>query len=165
MPQPVLQTLFDPLLPFGLQWYWRADFVKEISDDAIREHVKFANELPTMLSTMHLYSINGAAGRVKSTDTAWNYRDATYAMVIVGIDPSPANKEKITSWAKEYWRALHPYSAGAAYVNFMMDEGEDRIRATYGENYQRLAEIKARYDPHNFFRVNQNIKPLSETTS
>jgi len=79
--------------------------------------------------------------------------------VMVGVDPDPANKEKISTWAKEYWSALHPYSAGGAYINFMMEEGEDRIRATYGKNYDRLAKIKKRYDPANLFRVNQNIKP------
>jgi FAD/FMN-containing dehydrogenase len=142
-----------------LQWYWRADFVKELSDKAISEHIKFGNALPTMLSSMHMYPVNGAASRVSSKDTAWSYRDATWAMVIVGVDPDPANKEKITSWTKKYWEALHPYSAGGAYVNFMMDEGEERIKATYGDNYGRLVTIKNKYDPNNLFRVNQNIKP------
>lgn len=159
LPQPALQGMFDALYPTGLQWYWRADFVKELSDKAISEHIKFGNELPTMLSSMHMYPVNGAASRVSSKDTAWSYRDATWAMVIVGVDPDPANKEKITSWTKKYWEALHPYSAGGAYVNFMMDEGEERIKATYGDNYGRLVTIKNKYDPNNLFRVNQNIKP------
>jgi len=159
LPQPALQGMFDALYPTGLQWYWRADFVKELSDKAISEHIKFGNALPTMLSSMHMYPVNGAASRVNSKDTAWSYRDATWAMVIVGVDPDPANKEKITSWTKKYWEALHPYSAGGAYVNFMMDEGEERIKATYGDNYGRLVTIKNKYDPNNLFRVNQNIKP------
>jgi FAD/FMN-containing dehydrogenase len=159
LPQPALQGMFDALYPTGLQWYWRADFVKELSDKTISEHIKFGNALPTMLSSMHMYSVNGAASRVSSKDTAWSYRDATWAMVIVGVDPDPANKEKITSWTKKYWEALHPYSAGGAYVNFMMDEGEERIKATYGDNYGRLVTIKNKYDPNNLFRVNQNIKP------
>ncbi len=79
----------------------------------------------------------------------------------MGVDPDPANKDKITAWAKEYWDALHPYSAGGAYVNFMMEEGQDRVRATYRDNYQRLAMVKKKYDPANFFRVNQNIHPAS----
>jgi len=112
-----------------------------------------------MHSTMHLYPINGAASRVSKTETAWTYRDANWAQVMVGVDPDPANKEKITQWTKDYFDAVHPYSAGGAYVNFMMDEGEDRVKATYGTNYKRLAEIKAKYDPTNLFRVNQNIKP------
>jgi FAD/FMN-containing dehydrogenase len=96
---------------------------------------------------------------VKNTATPWSYRDAAWAAVMAGVDPDPANNEKISKWAKDYWTATHPYSAGGAYVNFLMDEGEDRIRATYGNNYDRLARIKKRYDPTNFFRVNQNIKP------
>lgn len=163
LPQPVLQTLFDGLLPAGLQWYWRADFVNELSDEAIEKHISFGKTMPTPLTTMHLYPINGAAARVDKKDTAWNFRDATWAMVIVGIDPDPANKEKITSWTKQYWEALHPYSAGGAYVNFMMDEGEDRVKATYGDNYERLVSIKNKYDPNNLFRVNQNIKPTLKT--
>lgn len=162
LPQPALQSMFDGVYPPGLQWYWRADFVRELSDEAIKEHLKFGNKLPTMHSTMHLYPINGAASRVGNTDTPWSYRDATWAMVIVGVDPDPANKEKITTWTKQYWEALHPYSAGGAYVNFMMDEGEERVKATYGENYERLVAIKNRYDPDNLFRVNQNIKPMPE---
>jgi FAD/FMN-containing dehydrogenase len=80
-------------------------------------------------------------------------------MVICGIDPNPANAQAIMAWAKGYWDALHPYNLKGAYLNFMMEEGEERIRATYGDNYDRLAAIKKKYDPANFFRVNQNIKP------
>ena len=159
LPYPALQSMFDPIYPPGLQWYWRADFVNELSDDAVAQHVRFANALPTMPSTMHMYPIDGAAARVGKTETAWNYRDATWAAVMVGVDPDPANKEKITAWTKAYYDAVHPYSAGGAYVNFMMDEGEERVKATYGDNYERLAAIKNKYDPQNLFRVNQNIKP------
>lgn len=160
LPQPALQSMFDELYPPGYQWYWRADFVNDIPDEAMDLHVRFGNALPSLHSTMHLYPINGAAARVGRHDTAWNFRDATWAMVIVGVDPDPENAEMITRWTKDYWEALHPYSAGGAYVNFMMDEGEERVRATYGSNYDRLAEIKSKYDPQNLFRVNQNIKPL-----
>ena len=160
LPQPALQSMFDALYPPGLQWYWRADFLNEISDDAIAQHIRFGEALPTMHSTMHMYPINGAAARVGKNDTAWNYRDAMWAQVIVGVDPDPANKEKIVSWTKSYYDAVHPFSAGGAYVNFLMgDEGEERVKKTYGGNYERLAKIKKKYDPDNFFRVNQNIKP------
>ncbi len=165
VPHPALQGMFDAVYPTGLLWYWRADFVNELSDEAITKHKSFGELMPTMHSSMHMYPINGAASRVKNADTAWNYRDATWAMVIVGVDPDPANKEKITTWTKNYWEALHPYSAGGAYVNFMMDEGEDRIKATYGNNYERLVTIKNKYDPTNFFRVNQNIKPTIKSPS
>jgi FAD/FMN-containing dehydrogenase len=113
-----------------------------------------------MHSTMHMYPISGAAARVGKSDTAWNYRDSNWAQVIVGVDPDPANNEKIISWTKNFYDAVHPYSAGGAYVNFLMgDEGEGRVKATYGGNYERLVAIKKKYDPDNFFRVNQNIKP------
>lgn len=159
LPHPALQGMFDAIYPTGLQWYWRADFLREISDEAIAKHIKFGNELPTMHSSMHIYPIDGAASRVSNKDTAWSYRDAAFAMVIIGVDPDPANKEIITSWTKQYYDAVHPYSAGGAYVNFMMDEGEERVKASYGSNYERLVSIKNKCDPNNLFRVNQNIKP------
>jgi FAD/FMN-containing dehydrogenase len=162
MPFPMLQGMFDGLYTPGLQWYWKADFVKELGDDAIALHIKHGSQLPTLHSTMHLYPINGIAHKAANKDTPWSYRDANWSEVIVGVDPDPANKDRITAWARSYWDALHPYGAGGAYVNFMMDgEGEDRIRATYRDNYKRLAQIKAKYDAQNFFRVNQNIPPAS----
>lgn len=159
MPYPSLQTVFDQFYPPGLQWYWKADFVKQLPDEAIALHIQHAAAMPTMHSTMHLYPINGAAQRTGKGDTPWNYRDAVWSEVIVGVDPDPANQNRITAWARGYWEALHPFGAGGAYVNFMMEEGQDRIRASYGENYGRLAAVKAKYDPQNFFRVNQNILP------
>ena len=108
---------------------------------------------------MHMYPINGAVHCVANADTAFSYRDCLLAGVIVGIDPDPKNKEAITQWTKDYFDALHPYSAGGAYVNFMMEEGQDRVKASFRENYDRLAAIKKKYDPSNFFRVNQNIRP------
>jgi FAD/FMN-containing dehydrogenase len=160
MPYPMLQSMFDGLYIPGLQWYWKADFVKELNDEAVALHIKHGAELPTLHSTMHLYPINGAAHKAGNAHTPWSYRDAVWSEVIVGVDPDPANKDSITAWAKKYWEALHPFGAGGAYVNFMMEgEGEDRIRATYRNNYARLAQIKAKYDPNNFFRVNQNIRP------
>jgi FAD/FMN-containing dehydrogenase len=159
MPYPVLQSMFDALYPSGLQWYWRADFVKELSDAAIDQHLKYGSEVPTLHSTMHLYPINGAAHRVDKNDTAFSYRDATWAEVIVGVDPDPAKADQIKAWTVDYWEALHPYSAGGAYVNFMMDEGQERVKATYRDNYERLVELKNKYDPTNLFRVNQNIRP------
>lgn len=162
MPFPMLQSMFDGLYPPGLQWYWKADFVNELSDEAIALHIKHARQLPSLHSTMHLYPINGAAHRANNSDTPWNHRTATWSEVIVGVDPDPANADHITAWARNYWEALHPYGSGGAYVNFMMeDEGDQRIRDTYGGNYDKLAAIKARYDPENFFRVNQNIRPRS----
>ena len=159
MPLPALQSAFDPVFPAGEQWYWRADFVEEISDEAIEKHVEFAAQLPSWKSTMHLYPIDGAAHRVGPTETPWGYRNANWGQVIVGVDPDPANAKAITDWTIAYHEALHPFSAGGAYVNMMMDEGQERVKASYGENYDRLAQIKAEYDPGNVFHVNQNIRP------
>jgi hypothetical protein len=161
MPFPVLNSMFDGLYPTGHQWYWRADFFTEISDESIVEHAKWGAALPTMLSTMHLYPIDGAAHRAGSEDTAWSYRDANWAGVIVGVDPDPANADALRDWAVGYYDALHPHSSGGAYINFMMEEGQERIQASYRDNYDRLAKIKAKYDPKNFFKVNQNIQPKS----
>lgn len=161
IPYPALQSMFDALYPPGLQWYWRADFFNHYPDAAIDQHAKYGAELPTMFSQMHIYPINGAAGRVGRHDTAWSFREANFAQVIVAVDPDPANNPRLITWAKDYWTALHPYSAGGAYLNMIMDEGQERVQAAYRDNYPRLTQIKARVDPQNFFRVNQNIKPAS----
>lgn len=159
MPFPMLQGAFDGLYTPGLQWYWRADFVNDLPDAAIALHAKHAEQLPTLHSTMHLYPIDGAAHRVGKSETAFSYRDARWAAVFVGVDPDPKNAQRISDWARDYQTALHPHSAGGAYVNFMMDEGDDRVRASFRDNHARLAAIKREYDPGNLFRVNQNIRP------
>lgn len=159
VPFPALQSLFDPLLPPGLQWYWRADFVKEFSKEAIAAHLTQASKAPAGLSQVHIYPIDGAAHRVGRQDTAFSYRDANFALVIVGVDPEPANGPMVTKWCKDYFDAVHPFSSGGAYVNFMMDEGQERVKASFRDNYDRLATLKKKYDPTNFFRVNQNIRP------
>ncbi|WP_433288041.1 FAD-binding oxidoreductase [Pseudonocardia sp. CA-142604] len=159
MPFPVLQSAFDALYPAGLQWYWRADVFTTISDAAIDVHRKYGAQLPSGHSTMHLYPIDGAASRVPEGATAFPYRDGGWAGVIVGVDPDPANADAISRWARDYWEELHPTSAGGAYVNFLMDEGQDRVKASYRGNYERLAQVKKRYDPDNLFHVNQNVRP------
>jgi hypothetical protein len=160
MPYPALQSAFDALYPPGDQWYWKADFVDELSDEAIAVHCKYGEQLPTWKSTMHLYPIDGAAGDPARDATAWNYRGSRYGMVMVGVDPDPATKPELVSWARSYWEEMHPHTAGGAYVNMMMDdEGGDRVKASYGENYARLVEIKRRLDPGNCFSSTQNIVP------
>lgn len=159
VPLPAWQSAFDGLYPPGDQWYWRGDFISELPDDAIAQHVEHGAATPTWKSAMHLYPIDGAAARVAPDATPWSYRDAKWAEVIVGVDPDPANAAAIREWCIDYWEATHPYSMGGAYVNFMMDEGQERVQATYHGNYARLAQIKSKYDPENFFRVNQNIHP------
>jgi hypothetical protein len=109
---------------------------------------------------MHLYPIDGAASRVPADATAFAYRGGGYNGIIAGCDPDPANAGLISQWAKDYWEELHPTSAGGAYVNFLMDEGQERVRAAYRGNYERLAQVKRRYDPGNLFHLNQNIPPM-----
>jgi hypothetical protein len=159
MPYPNIQTMFDSLMPPGLQWYWKADFFNEVTPEMSAQILAFGSNIPTPLSQMHMYPISGAAGRVAKEATPWAHRDAKYAGVIVGVDPSAENADKITKWCKDYWDALHPFSSGGVYLNFIMDEGQPRIEASYRDNYKRLTCIKNKYDPNNFFRVNQNIVP------
>lgn len=164
MPYPVLNSLFDELYGPGDQWYWRGDFVREIADEVIPVHASWGERLPTWKSTMHLYPIDGAPHDVGPDETAWAYRDARWSTVIGGVDPDPASLPALRDWCVGYWEEQHPYSAGGAYVNFMMDEGQERVQATYGPHYARLAAIKAAYDPDNFLRVNQNITPVRSLT-
>ena len=162
MPYTALQSLFDGLYPKGLQWYWKGDFVKTLPDAAIDAHLAHAAKLPSALSGMHLYPIDGAVHRRKADATAWNYRDATWSMVIFGVDPDPAKAQTLKTWARDYWEAVHPFDLAGAYPNFMMDdEGDARLKAAYGENYHRLAALKKKYDPDNLFRVNLNIRPAA----
>ncbi|WP_406452709.1 FAD-binding oxidoreductase [Streptomyces sp. NBC_00876] len=160
MPYPALQSMFDELLPSGLQWYWRGNFFDRITDDAIDIHARYAENLPTGLSTMHLYPVDAAAHRPGPDDTAWAYRDALWSGVFAGIDPDPDNAETVRQWCVDYWEELRPHSMGGAYVNFIgAGETPDRVRATYRGHYDRLATIKHAYDPGNLFRANQNITP------
>ncbi|MDX1531173.1 MAG: BBE domain-containing protein, partial [Rhodothermales bacterium] len=159
MPFPMLNSLFDVFYPSGLQWYWKGDFYDEIGDEAVALHVEHGERLPTLLSTMHLYPVDGAVHDVDADATAFSYRDALWSGVYVGVDPDPGMRDPITRWTRGYWEALHPHSMGGSYINFLMDEGEERIRATYRGNYDRLAAVKERYDPGNLFHVNQNVRP------
>jgi FAD/FMN-containing dehydrogenase len=159
MPLPALNSAFDGLYGPGDQWYWRADFLNEIPDEAVERNIEWGNEMPTWKSGTHMYPIDGAAHDVGADETPWAYRDAFWGQVIVGVDADPANAGKLRDWAVGYWEAIHPYSAGGAYVNMMMEEGQERVRASYRGNYDRLARVKAAYDPDNVFRVNQNIQP------
>ncbi|MFJ4535487.1 FAD-binding oxidoreductase [Streptomyces tibetensis] len=160
MPYDALQSMFDELIPTGYQWYWRGDFFDHIPDAALDVHLEYGRNIPTPLSLMHLYPIDGAAHRVAPDDTAWSYRDALWSGVFAGVDPDPANAETIRQWCVGYQEELHPYSMGGSYVNFMgSGEGEERVRATYRDHYDRLARVKRTYDPDNFFHANQNIEP------
>ncbi len=159
MPYPALNGAFDALLPPGLQHYWKADFVRELTDEAIAAHVEHGPRVPAVESTMHLYPIDGAPQRVGNDETAFPYRDARFACVIAGMWPDPAHNERNTAWVRSYWDAIHPHSELGGYVNFMAADDQGRIRDNYRGNYDRLVEVKRRHDPGNLFRFNQNISP------
>jgi len=160
MPYPALQSLFDGLYPKGLQWYWKGDFVRTLPDAAIDAHIAHAAITPTPASGMHLYPIDRAVHRLKSDAMAWSCRDAAWSMVIVAVDPDPGAAPGLKKWARDYWGAVHPFNLEGAYPNFMMDdEGQARLAAAFGGNYERLATLKKKYDPANLFRVNLNIQP------
>ena len=136
-------------------------FREELPDAAIDAHLAHAAKLPRA-SCMHFYPIDGAVHRRKPDAIAWGCRDATWSMVIFGVDPDPAKAPAMKKWAQDYWAAVHPFNLPGGYANFMMDdEGEARVRATYGGNYDRLASLKKQYDPANLFKVNQNIRPAA----
>jgi len=160
MPWTAINSLFDPFFPKGLQWYWKGDFVKTLPDEAIDTHIAHALQAPTPFCLMHLYPIDGAVRRVGKDATPWGARDASWSMVIAGISPDPKDAEALKRWGRAYWNALHRFNMEGGYVNFLdADEADNRVELSYGDNYKRLAAIKAKYDPDNLFRVNQNIKP------
>lgn len=159
IPMPALNSMFDDLYPSGLQWYWKAHFIKELTDESIRVNIEHGSKIPTFHSTTHLYPVNGAVHDVASEDAAWANRGARYSQVIVGVSPEADDAEEITKWAKDYYRDLIPHAAGGAYVNFMMEEEDGRVEDSYGTNFKRLGQIKKKYDPQNFFHINQNIEP------
>ncbi len=159
MPYPALNSAFDALVPPGLQHYWKANFVKELTDGIIGAHLQHGPDVPVVNSTVHIYPINGACHRVGSDATAFANRDANFATVIAGMWPDPSQNEANIRWVRDYYEATAPLSEEAGYVNFMGADDQDRIRANYGGNYDRLVEIKRRYDPGNLFHLNQNIAP------
>lgn len=159
MPYPALNAAFDPLLPPGLRHYWKANFVKELTDDAIAAHLEHGPRLPALQSTMHIYPINGACHRVAADETAFAYRDANFAMVIAGMWPDAADDDKGISWVRDYHAATAPHSEEGGYVNFMAGDDQGKVRANYGGNYDRLVDVKRKYDPDNLFHLNQNIAP------
>jgi FAD/FMN-containing dehydrogenase len=160
MPYPALNSAFDGLYPKGIRQYWKADFVRDLPDEPIAAHVEHGPRTPTASSTMHMYPINGAAGRVGPDETAFGHRDARYAMIIISAWPDPADDEANTQWVRDYYAAVHPYSGTeGGYVNFMGVDDAARAPENYGRTYERLQQVKAAYDPGNLFHLNQNIVP------
>ncbi len=158
-PYPALNSAFDPLLPPGLQHYWKANFVDELSDGLIDAHLEHGPNVPVVQSTMHIYPINGAVHEVNADATAFGNRDANFSTVIAGMWPEPMDNEANIKWVRDYYAATAPFSREGGYVNFQSADDADRAEKNYGPTYSRLAEIKKKYDPANLFRMNQNIPP------
>lgn len=159
MPYPALNSAFDALVPPGMQHYWKANFVTDLTDQAIEAHLKHGPKVPVVNSTVHIYPINGACHRVAPDETAFAYRDANFATVIAGMWPDPSQNEANIKWVRDYYEATAPLSEAGGYINFMAGDDQGRIKANYKGNYGRLVEVKQKYDPDNLFHVNQNIRP------
>ncbi|MFV2063528.1 MAG: FAD-binding oxidoreductase [Chloroflexota bacterium] len=159
MPYPALNSAFDGLVPAGLQHYWKANFARELTDEAIAAHLEHGPKVPVVNSTTHLYPINGAVQRVTAEESAFGHRDATFAPVIAGMWPDPADNDANIAWVRDYYEAIAPHSEEGGYVNFVAGDDQGRVKANYGANYDRLVTVKRQYDPDNLFRNNQNIKP------
>jgi FAD/FMN-containing dehydrogenase len=159
MPYPALNAAFDGLFPKGMRSYWKGAYVKELTDAAIEQHLIHGPKVPGASATMHLYPVNGAAGRVASDETAFAYRDATFAPVFVAAWQDPAEDQERIKWVRDYYEAIAPHSEPGGYINFMSGDDQGRIQDNYRDNYNRLVEVKRAYDPDNLFHDNQNIKP------
>jgi FAD/FMN-containing dehydrogenase len=156
-----IQTMLDFTVPAGLHYYFKCPFLRELSDDAIRTIVEYADSLPTEQSQVVLEHMHGAASRVPVTETAFGLRRTHYSINIVPAWSDSSAAEKCIDWAREFASVLESFGASDAYVNYLGDEGPSAVRASYGTNYERLAELKKKYDPDNFFHFNQNIAPAS----
>jgi len=161
MPYPAMNSLFDGLVPPGLQHYWKAVYARDLTDGAIEAHMKFGPKVPVVNSTVHIYPINGAAHDVPREATAFGHREAKFATVIAGMWPDPKQNEANIRWVKDYYAALVPYSERGGYINFAAADDSDRVGPNFGCNFEQLRKLKAKYDPANRFRVNQNITPAS----
>ena len=161
MPYPAMNSLFDGLVPPGLQHYWKAAYATDLTDGAIEAHMKFGPKVPAVNSTVHIYPINGAVQDMAPEATAFGHREAKFAAVIAGMWPDPKQNEVNIRWVKDFYAALAPYSERGGYINFAAADDTDRVGANFGSNFDQLRKLKAKYDPSNRFRINQNILPAS----
>ena len=157
MPYPAINSAFDALYPSGLQHYWKAAFGGGLTDELVEAHMAHGPKIPVVQSTMHIYPINGAVHDVAPDATAFGHRDAKYATVIAGMWPDPTQNDANIRWVRDYYKAIAPHSEEGGYINFLAGDDMDRVRANYGRTYDRLVEVKTKYDPENVFRFNQNI--------
>jgi FAD/FMN-containing dehydrogenase len=159
MPFPAMQAMVGDWFPDGMQNYWKSSFLQALTDEAIDTLIKQANTMKSPLSALLVEYYGGASSRVNRTDTAFAQRDALYNVGFTGQWADPAENEQHISWVRRAFDAMAPYATGDYLLNFTSDEVLDRTQAAFADNYSRLAEVKAKYDPTNFFSINQNIKP------
>jgi FAD/FMN-containing dehydrogenase len=164
MPYPQQQALFEPLYPTGWYHYWKSSFLRMLGDDAIDVIVEHATAKPHPMAHAVLEHVHGAA-RHPREDTAFANREYPYNLLIIGMSPEGGDASKLKQWARGFWEAMRPHAASGAYVNYLMDDDRDRIAEAYGANYPRLMTLKNMYDPTNFLRVNQNIRPMAAGTA
>ncbi len=160
VPYVTVQTMLEAALgPGPFLAYWKSSFLKELSDDAIRTLVDFLTDVPAIQSTVAIENLGGAVSRIGERDTAFTHRSAPYSFLIATRWKDPADSGKNIELARQLWKVMQPFLEDGVYVNYMgEDEGEARVKAAYGPNYERLVALKKKYDPTNFFRLNQNIK-------
>lgn len=156
-----IQRLIDPNFPPGRLNYWKAHFLDELSDDLIDHVIEAFRRVPSRHSGIAFEQMGAAVSRVRASDTAFNHRSAAYSLLILAGWENASETESNVSWARDLWEELRPMAAAGVYVNYLGGEGDERVREAYGPNLDRLVEIKSKYDPDNFFRMNQNIRPAT----
>lgn len=159
VPYLQIQSANDATFPRGRRYYWKAQFLRELAEEAIDTLLAAYAAAPSSASLLALQQVGGAIARVPKSATPYVNRDALYDCFPVAIWDDPAHDEANIHWARDLWSAMRPFSTGGVYANNLGDEGEERVRGAYGANYPRLAKLKRKYDPTNFFSLNQNIRP------
>jgi hypothetical protein len=158
-----LQSMQEAAFPPGIHCYWKSNFLRDLSDEAVEALVEGFQQVPSPTSMVGIEHLGGAIRRMGEDETAFDHRKAHFNLIIVGLWHHPAEKERHVSWTRELWNSMQPFSSGGVYVNYLgseEDEGAERISAAYGPvKHERLTALKKKYDPHNLFRLNQNIRP------
>ncbi len=158
-PYVAWQQVFDPLLTFGARNYWKSHNFTKLEDELFDVAIEYTGKLPSPQCEIFFGAIGGATNRPASDATAYAHRDARFVMNVHGRWEDPDDDKRCIGWARDYFKATAPFASGGVYVNFLTADEGDRVHSAYGPNYDRLAQVKKKYDPDNLFRMNQNIKP------